>query len=72
MPAIKNRFISLPSKGEISRWPMLAQASMSYLLSEILAQAQHPILILVQDSLLAAQLDRELAFFLPTTSTLLH
>ncbi len=51
---------------------MLAQASMSYLLSEILAQAQHPILILVQDSLLAAQLDRELAFFLPTTSTLLH
>lgn len=49
--------------GQITRWFSLYGGSLSLVLSTVLAEYRHPVLIVAQDSLMAARLDRELRFF---------
>lgn len=58
--------------GKTSDWSSLPGASLSLILSEVLAEHKGPILIIAQDSLTANRLDQELAFFQQTSHPLLH
>src|SRR5690348_3286849 len=49
--------------GQLSQWSSLPGASLSLVLSAVLAEHRHPVLILAQDSMMAMRLDRELRFF---------
>lgn len=68
--------LSLPllpqGPGQISKWTSLPGASLSLVLSAVLTQHKHPVLIIAKDSLMAARLDRELSFFQQDSSAILH
>ncbi len=63
----------LPNKAaEVDHWAALPGASLSLVLSSVLDQHKHPVLIIAQDSLTAARLDQELVFFQRNSESLLH
>lgn len=64
---------TLPERsGEKSLWSHLPGASLNLILSNVLAQHPKPALIITQDSLTAARLERELSFFQQNGTVALH
>jgi len=65
--------IKLPHQaGSKITWSPLPGASLSLVLSSVLSQYAHPVLIIAQDSLNAARIDQELGFFQQNAAPILH
>src|SRR5690349_11618912 len=58
--------------GQKATWGHLPGSSLSLILSSLLLEHQKPALIIAQDSLTAARLERELAYFQQNEAPTLH